>query len=143
MDAAAGTYELFDHTADLGLRVRAASRDAVVPAAVGGLYAAIGAVSAGDADDGTAVRLEFSGGDGAALLRDLLAEALRRFESEAAVLTDVAVECFEENRLVVRARQHALSPASTLHREVKAVTYHELALRPTPDGWEFDCILDI
>ncbi len=143
MDTPAGTYELFDHTADLGIRVRAASRDAVVPAAVAGLYAAIGDVSAAAEDAGRPLRLEFAGGDGPELLRDLLAEVLRRFESEAAVLSDVAVECFEENRLVVRARRHALSPASTPSREVKAVTYHDLALQPTPAGWEFCCIVDI
>jgi SHS2 domain-containing protein len=135
-------YELFDHTADLGLRVRAASLPALVPPSTDGLYAAIGEVAAGA--DGVARQFDVAGSDPALLLRDYLAELLDLFYRAGRRVTDVRALEFTAERLVVSGQARVIDmAASAFEREVKAVTYHELAIRPIPGGYEATFIVDI
>lgn len=134
-------FELFDHTADLGVRVRAGTLEDLVAPAVAGLYAAIGRLER--AAIGQVRTFAFRGNDPAVLLRDLLAELLYLFESERLMAVDPTVEAFDAHELRVRAGLAAVGDGSTCDREVKAVTYHELALRPIAGGFEATYIVDI
>lgn len=138
-------YELFDHTADLGVRVTAPTLPELVPPAVAGLYATLGWIvpqpDPAPADD---FAFDATGDDPAVLLRDLLAELLHHFDTRRAVLTHVAVGEFSGARLAVTGRFRPLDPEqSAPAREVKAVTYHELAVRPVAGGYEATFIVDI
>jgi len=135
-------YELFDHTADLGVRVRAASLAELVPPATEALYAAIGEVVTTDA--ARPWTLELRGDDPAVLLRDYLAELLHAFDCGQQRLTDVHVMEFTPQRIRVSGKMRAVDPAaSDFAREIKAVTYHELAIRPIAGGYEATYIVDI
>ncbi len=138
-------YELFDHTADLGVRVSAPSLAALVPPAVAGLYATLGKiVPQPDPAPGDDFAFEAAGDDPAVLLRDLLAELLHRFDTRRQVLTDTFVSEFSATRLAVTGRLRPLDAARSMPaREVKAVTYHELGVRPVPGGFEATYIVDI
>lgn len=137
-----GEFEFFDHTADLGVRVRATSLAELARTAVEAFYATIGTLET--VRPGPARAFEFHGNDAAVLLRDLLAELLTLFESERRKLTDVVVDAFGSARLVVRGAACSIdAPRCEFRREVKAVTYHELDLRPAADGFEFVFIVDI
>jgi SHS2 domain-containing protein len=136
-------FELFDHTADLGVRVRAPSMPQLVAPATAGFYAAIGEVHAADGP-GTAWHCESAADEPALLLRDYLAELLALLDCEQRCIAAPRVHEFAAGRLVVAATAHPIDPArSLLLREVKAVTYHELALRPVPGGFELTFIVDI
>ena len=51
---------------------------------------------------------------------------------------------FDDTQLTATARMRLVNEAdSSYHREVKAVTYHELAIRPIPGGYEATFIVDI
>ncbi|RIK65190.1 MAG: hypothetical protein DCC65_12740 [Planctomycetota bacterium] len=135
-------FEFFDHTADLGIRVFALDRWALVPAAVEALYAAIGELVPGR--DGEAAGFTFVGTAAASLLRDFMAELLVAFETRAIMLTDVSVRVFEDDRLEVGGSFRPVDhDRSVLLREVKAITYHELSLEKTGAGWEARIIIDI
>ncbi|MBK9120614.1 MAG: archease [Phycisphaerales bacterium] len=135
-------FELFDHTADLGVRVWAATPAGLLRPALAGLYAALGEVVPGE--QGPRVELSYGGGEAALLLRDFLADALLRLETEACVLTDVEVVQFDGADLRVSVVQRPLDrELSVLLREVKAVTYHELELWIAPAQCEFRYIVDI
>jgi SHS2 domain-containing protein len=135
-------YELFDHTADLGIRAYAAALSALVPPSTEGLYAAIGKVAPGIG--GPAWQRDLRGTDPALLLRDYLADVLDLFYCERRRLSDIRVPEFTARRLVVGGRACAIDEAaSDLEREVKAVTYHELAIRPIAGGFEATFIVDI
>lgn len=133
------TFELVQHTADMGVRARASDLPGLVKAAARGLYAIIGELHV-DEDEVERVRVSFTGDDPAGLLRDLLAELLYRFENEGRMARRVEVERFEagELRVCLNLRPVDLS-ASVLHGEVKAVTYHQLAILPrlSEDGQPF------
>lgn len=135
-------YELFDHTADIGVRVRASSLAGLIAPATEGFYATIGEVIA--TADGNAYPLALPGDDPAFLLRDYLAELLHLFSTRQVRMTDVNVEEFTPRRLAVTGQARPIDPAaSAFEREVKAVTYHELAIRSVTDGFEATYIVDI
>jgi SHS2 domain-containing protein len=135
-------YELFDHTADLGIRVFSPTRAELVPPSTEGLYAAIGKVVPGGR--GTAWHGEWQGRDPAILLRDYLADVLDLFYRERRRLRDVHAVEFTAQRLAVNGEACGIDEAaSDLYREVKAVTYHELAIRLVPGGYEATFIVDI
>jgi SHS2 domain-containing protein len=135
-------YELFDHTADLGIRAWAPTLPELVPPSTEGLYAAIGRVAPGS--NGAPWQCDIQGRESAVLLRDYLAEILDLFYRERRRVIDVQVTEFSEERLVVSAAARVIDDAaSDLYREVKAVTYHALAIRPVPGGFEATLIVDI
>jgi SHS2 domain-containing protein len=136
------SYEIFDHTADAGLRIRAATPTKLLKPAAEGLYAIIGElVTEGRPSPQP---MEFTGSDDSILLRDYLAELLHFFEQDARVATAVDVEAFGEGRLAVTVHLSRIYAARTVyHREVKAITYHELDIRTIPGGCEATVIVDI
>lgn len=136
------SFELFDHTADMGVRVRADTLPALLKPAIDGLYTCIGTLVPGD-DAGNAT-FRMTDGDPADLLRDFLAELLHRFERDGHIAVELNDVTFDETRLSATAQLRlANEDRSTYHREVKAVTYHELAIRPVPGGFEATFIVDI
>jgi SHS2 domain-containing protein len=135
-------FTLFDHTADMGVRVRAPTRAGLLAPAAQGLYAVIGELWPGT--DERAIALEFGGDEPALLLRDYLAELLHLFEREQRMLTGLDVQAFDDVALSAAGRLAKIDPdRSALLREVKAVTYHELAIHPISGGYEAVFIVDI
>ena len=135
-------YELFDHTADIGVRVWAPTMPELLRPATDGLYAVIGELHADT--DPRVEQYDLAGLDAALLLRDYLAESLVLFERGRRLITALEVHEFSDHRLRATARSCALNEAqSEFSREVKAVTYHELAIRAVPDGYEATYIVDI
>ena len=135
-------YEFFEHTADLGLRVRAATLDELFAEAGRALFAA--AVENPDAiESKESFALELTGEDREYLLFDWLKELLYRFESDH----------FLAARFDVRVRDDGLSATAwgerydpdrhTLSHEVKAITYHGLRVEPAEGGWLAEMIVDI
>ncbi len=139
MDA---SFEIFDHTADAGLRVFAPTMADLIAPATAGLYALIGDLShAGDPSD---VRYDFSGDSEPYLLRDYLGEVLALFENDRRVVTAFESVEFAGDQLTIAAKSAAIDLTQTeFHREVKAITYHELDIRAIPGGYEATIIVDI
>lgn len=135
-------YELFDHTADMGIRVRAATLPELLRPAGEALYAVIGKLV--PCKGGITITFDLTGGDLADLLRDYLAELLILFECEGQMATAVEATVYEENRLRATIVASPVDEERSLfHREVKAITYHELTVRRVADGVEATLIVDI
>jgi SHS2 domain-containing protein len=135
-------YEFFDHTADIGISIRGATLPELIAPAGEGLYAVIGQiVGRGDAET---ITFDFTGDDPAVLLRDYLGELLILFERDARVVTKVDVSTFTDNHLTVTVYVGAVDDRrSVFHREVKAITYHELGIKTIAGGLEARVIVDI
>src|SRR5262245_52913491 len=127
-------YEYFEHTADLGIRVRAADLNALFADAATALFAAI--VDGLDAvRPPQQVESAVEGLDPDYLLFDWLRELLCRVDAEHLVLSQVDVTV-SETGLVARARGEPLDPARhLLSHEVKAITYHGLRVEREDGGW--------
>jgi SHS2 domain-containing protein len=138
----ANMYETFDHTADLGLRVRAADLPDLLVEAARGLTSVI---VANPADVRPVERRSFrvEGTEVDYLLFDWLNELLYAFESERMLFArfDVRVD---EAGLTADAWGEAADPKRhQLEHEVKAITYHGLRVEHLPDGWLAELIVDI
>jgi SHS2 domain-containing protein len=135
-------YETFDHTADLGLRIRAPDLDGLFAEAGQALFSVI-------VEDLTSVepkqRFEFSleENEREFLLFDWLKELLYRFDSEHWLGSRFEVHV-SQNGLGASAWGEPLDPARhRLLHEVKAITYHRLKVEQTKDGWLAEVIVDI
>jgi SHS2 domain-containing protein len=135
-------YETFEHTADLGLRVRAADLNTLFAEAASCLFSAI------VEDPGTVVAREqvdvqLPGDDVEYLLFDWLKALLYRFDAEHLLLSRFAVQVGAAG-LKGSAWGELLDPARhELAHEVKAITYHGLRVERTGDGWLAEVIVDI
>jgi SHS2 domain-containing protein len=135
-------YEICDHTADLGIRVRAGTLADVFADAARGLTAVI-------CDDPATIRplitesFTVAGSDPTWLLFDWLGEIHAAFEVRRLLFHDVTV-IIEPQGLRATVRGELYDPARhVLAHEVKAITQHALDVRQTPDGWEAFFIVDI
>jgi SHS2 domain-containing protein len=135
-------YEFFEHTADLGLRVRAADLDALFAEAARALFAAV-------VDNLDAVRplqrvdVRLTGTDREYLLFDWLKALLYRFDAEHLVFGRFEVRVTAAG-LAGTAWGEPLDPARhELGHEVKAITYHGLRVEPEAGGWLAEVIVDI
>ena len=136
------SYEIFDHTADAGIRVFAPTLAKLLAPAGNGLYAVIGELVA--TDQAELVTLDLAGTEPAVLLRDYLNELLIFFERDARVVTGVDRVSFDGDRLTATIQTAMVDgERSAYHREVKAITYHELGIRSVPGGYEATIIVDI
>jgi len=135
-------YECFDHTADIGLRVRAPDLPALLAEAAAGLFAVIVEPAA---EPAAAPRRAFAirGERPDWLLFDWLSELLYVFDTERLVLGRFAVRAVPGG-IEASAAARPLDPARdrVLH-EVKAVTYHGLRAEAEGGGWVAEVILDI
>jgi SHS2 domain-containing protein len=135
-------HETFEHTADLGLRVRAADLDELFAEAARGLFEMIvpelSSVRAAET-----VEIEVGGEISELLLFDWLNELLYTYETKRLLLCefDVAVS---DSGVKATCRGEPVDPnRHQLDHEVKAITYYGLTLEHTADGWLGEVIVDI
>lgn len=132
----------FDHTADVGLRASGADLPELFEEAAAALIETILDPSTVEKEQAVTVRAE--GGDTEDLLVGWLEELL--FLSEADNFAPAAVEVEELTEQDVRGTVwgEPMDPARhQLRSEVKAVTYHDLEIRETDDGYAVEIVLDV
>ena len=136
------SYEIFDHTADAGIRVYAATLPELLRPAGEALYAVIGKVTGGGTP--RQVAFDLPGFNAAILLRDYLNELLILFERDRRCVHSLDVSAFDDHRLIATVEAAPIdTDRSEFHREVKAITYHELDIRTIAGGYEATIIVDI
>jgi len=135
-------FELFDHTADLGIRLQAADLDSLMADAAKALFSIL--LATPDAVRPLEERhFALSADRPDDLLRDWLAELLYTFDARRMVFSQFAVRTFE-GRLEATARGEPLDPRHHhLAMEIKAVTYHGRKVVPTAAGWMAEGIVDL
>lgn len=135
-------YELFEHTADLGLRVRAPDLNTLFSDAGRGLCAMV--VENPDEVRPVETRtIEIAGTDREYLLFDWLNELLYLCDTQHLVFSQCDARVGDSG-LSATVRGETLDPdRHRLTHEVKAITYHHLKLEQTPDGWLAEVIVDI
>lgn len=135
-------FETFEHTADLGLRARAADLNGLFADAGRGLFSMI-AANLGDVRPVDSVTFEIPGTDREYLLFDWLNELLYTFETRQLLLIDFDVQVTDRG-LNATARGETFDAARHHpEHEVKAITYHGLKVVQEPDGWLAEVIVDI
>ncbi len=135
-------YETFDHTADLGLRIRAASLELLLADAGRGLFAMI-VPDLDSVELRESLTLEVAGEANELLLFDWLNELLYVYETRRVLLAGFDVKV-DADGLQATVRGEPIDAARhVLDHEVKAITYHGLKLVHHADGWLGEVIVDI
>ena len=137
-------HEIFEHTADLGLRATAPTLERLMADAARGLFEII----AGDLGQirprhDHAERFIVAGTDPTWLLFDWISELHAAFELRRMLFCgfDVSIDAAG---LHATAQGEPYDPARhLLAHEIKAITQHELSVVETADGWEATLIVDI
>lgn len=135
-------YETFDHTADIGLRIRAADLDGLFVEAAKGLFSLI-------VENPSAIRsleestFQVTGSETDYLLFDWLNELLYRFETGGMLFWEFDVHVTDEGITATARGERADTERHQLAHEVKAITYHHLKVEETAEGWLAELIVDI
>lgn len=135
-------YELFEHTADLGLRVRAADLNTLFAEAGKCLLSAI-------VEDPATVMprhectIMLEGADKEYLLVDWLRRLLDLFEDGRLLCCEFEIIVSPEGLSAVAFGEDYDPARHLLAHEVKAITYHELKVVRDGDEWLAEVIVDI
>ena len=142
METLNGSYEFFDHVADVGILIRAPSLEGLFATAARALMDWIGSAPEGRPVSGLEMQVQAE--DIEDLLVRWLQELIYQFQCRHTYITEVSNVRVVDNELKTtlagiiwdeNARQE--------YREVKAVTYHQLSVRQDQGFWEARVILDV
>ena len=139
-----GTMETFEHTADVGLRVRGDDLDDLFRTAARGLFDYI-VVNRDEVQVVEVEPVEIQGDDAAELLATWLNELIYRSETRHSLYNRFDIHVDDDGRGLrgeiggepIDRDRHILD------HEVKAVTHHGLTLGREGQGWLAEMILDI
>ena len=137
-----GSYEYFDHAADVGIRVRGSSLPDLFLTGAQALMSWIGPAPACDESMKESISLRADGLD--ELFVRWLQEVLYLFHQRRAYLTGAESIEVGDGRLCATITASAWSDAcASEFQEIKAVTYHHLELCREGAGWRASVILDL
>jgi SHS2 domain-containing protein len=135
-------HEIFEHTADFGLRIRSPDLNALFAEAAAALFSAFVA-NHGGISPVESVTVSLPAADPEELLHDWLSELLFLFHTRRMVFCEFEVR-FSVGGLEGIARGERIDwKRHEIEFEVKAITWHGLKIEKTPDGWLAEVIVDI
>ncbi len=131
-----------DHTADLGIRVYGTDLKDLFEGAGRALMHLM--VKAEIPSKTHSMKMSVSGEDLADLMVRWLGEILYLFSGENLVVTSIRMGSVSSSHLEATLETAPFEPEihETL-REIKAVTYHQIEVTETADGWEAKVIFDL
>ena len=135
-------YETFDHTADLGLRIRSDTLDGLFADAARCLFSVLVA-NLDDVQPVEEVTFTLDPDDYDLLLFDWLAELLYTFETRKLLLSQFDVHVGEDGMHATARGEPLDTSRHVMAHEIKAITYHELKVERTDDCWLAEVIVDI
>jgi SHS2 domain-containing protein len=135
-------HETFEHTADIGLRIRAESFESLLAEAGKALFSTMVA-NLDSVRPVKEVQFSVKGTDYEELLHDWLAELLFTFHAARMVFADFTVRMTGEGIAAVGRGEPIDFGRHEIDVEVKAITWHELKIEHVADGLQAEVIVDI
>jgi len=142
MNTAPLTYQIIDHTADLGIIVKGVNeKDVFIRAA----YAMTDIMVKGDINKKTVIKdVSLQGDDFPDLMVKWLGEILYLFNGEKLVVHSIEITSISSIMLQSTLTLSSFEPKDhQVKREIKAVTYHQIFVDNVNDGWQARIIFDI
>jgi SHS2 domain-containing protein len=135
-------FHEIEHTADLGIEVEADSVAGLFRCAGQALFSLL--VSTEHVQVHEERRVAVQADDWEELLHDWLARLLREFLQDGFIAAVIAVEEIEATHIQARLGGEKLDYARhEFETEIKAVTYHQLAVTQEDDRWRARVIFDV
>jgi SHS2 domain-containing protein len=134
--------EHIDHTADVGIVVRATDLKQLFERAAWGMFSVITDLTA--VRPTTPVSIPVVGTDRQALLVRWLSELNFRHVTQHLLFSRFALERLTDTELAATVSGEAIDPARhVIYTEIKAVTFHGLQIGAVDDGWKAQIIFDL
>ena len=140
-------FEILEHTADVGIRAEAVDLSGVFEQATLGLLDIVGTWAPSSGAGGgreEQVEVAIEADDVGALLVDWLGEVLWVVDSRDAVVATLELTEVTQKRaagrLGIAPRDESAYEGGT---QVKAITYHQLAVEEGPEGWAATVYVDV
>lgn len=136
------SYRLIDHTADFGIIVSGETPEALFINAGLSLTDLITDTTRLTGRDDQDIRV--TGDDWPDLMVNWLRELLYLWNGNELLVSRVTIDHLTETGLSARVRVEPFDPAChTIRHEIKAVTYHQIQVNASPDGWTSTIIFDV
>ncbi|WP_013321308.1 archease [Gloeothece verrucosa] len=131
-------FEEIEHTADWAYRVWGSNLEELFIRAAQGLYYLAGA----KLGEGESIEreIEVRGIDAESLLVATLNELLHLHDQENLAVETLNILLFEPTRMEAKL---SLKPVQEWIKDIKAATYHNIAIKPTEEGLEVTLVLDV
>jgi SHS2 domain-containing protein len=136
------SFRILEHTADVGFEAFGSTREEAFANAARALFYLIVDLDAVDPREEVSVQVQ--GTDPESLLVNWLSELLYLHDAEQWLFRDFEILNLQDDSL------RALAWGEKFHRSqhqakllVKAITYHQLTLEKTPEGWRARVYVDI
>jgi len=134
-------YEVMSHTADTGILVHGASLQEVFENAAFAMFDLMYGIEDVPGQDRVGIEV------GATTVEELLVDWLSTLLSEAEI-NDLAfcsfeIDMLDEGRLIGWASGKSNDHVELVGPPIKAVTYHELAIDRSSDGWSARVVFDV
>jgi SHS2 domain-containing protein len=136
------TYHILDHTADLRIRITGADRSDLFKNAGLALFDLIADTARVEAD--AVIEFTVGGSDSADLLVNYLREMLFLWTGEEQLVKTIEILHITNTAVSARATVGRYQPdRHQIVHEIKAVTYHQVDVSRTEQGWQARVIFDI
>lgn len=140
-------YEILEHTADVGLKANGTTLKELFENAAIGMFAIISGVALRDnikpkAQKSVCIKKEVEGFE--ELLVDWLSELLYISNKEKILLSTFEIAELNNNGIIGEAYGEKINPSHmSLHKEIKAVTFHGLRIEESAWGFSCNIIFDV
>lgn len=135
-------YDILDHTADLGIKIFAATLSALFVSAGMALFDLITPIV--KRTDKNHLSIAVSGEDEVDLLINWLRELLYLFNGKELIVNSIAISSFENWRIKAQVGVIPFdADVFEIGYEIKAVTYHQARIERTAAGYLAEVIFDL
>ncbi len=134
-------FEIIEHPADVGVAFWAPDLPGAFAEAARGLAALLGATS--DAPPERSISIRIAGEDRLELLYNWLDEILYQFDGEGLLITRFDVRAAGERSLAAECAGAPPGESPDGSYDVKAITYHQLAIEQRNGGWYGRYFVDV
>jgi SHS2 domain-containing protein len=135
-------FRILEHPADIGFEAFGSTREEVFANAAQALFHLI--VDPDSVEPRTELAVQVEGADPSSLLVNWLSELLYLNDAEGWLFSEFELERLADRSLVARVRGEKFDrPRHRAKLQVKAITYHQLELEKTADGWHARVYVDI
>lgn len=135
-------FETFDHTADLGLRIKAETLEELFVEAAQGITAQI-VENVAEISPTDELTIEKQGTEIDYLLFDWLDELIYQYDVHNRIFAKFEINLTDEGFTATLRGEPVDRDKHVLSHEVKAVTYHGFSVEETESGWRAEFIVDI
>lgn len=136
-----GTYSVLDHTADTGIEASAGSLEELVEQLAIGMFELM--ADMGHRSSQSSIQFEVTAESDEDLIYEALSELLYHSDIEDALFRDFTVEVTGEKALRITAHGIPNKEVESSGPPIKAVTYHDLVVTETQDGWRGKVYFDV